>query len=368
MLGYLMDFPRLNRRMHNKAFIADNQAVVVGGRNVGDEYFGATDGALFEDLDVFAIGPVVAEVSADFDRYWASRSSHQVSTILKPADPGELDRLRVGVERAAAEPLARAYARAVERTPIARAGPENALALEWTRVTMLSDDPAKGLGQAPPGGLMAERLARIIGRADRKLALVSAYFVPTAEGTKWFAGLARSGVDVSIMTNALEATDVAAVHAGYAPHRPALLGAGVTLWELKAEPGQSRVRLGLGLGSRSHARPALSASSSSLHAKTFAVDGARIFIGSFNFDPRSVSLNTELGFLIESPSLAGQLHAKLEGEVAPAAYRVRSGPAGLEWVEEGPRGRLVHRVEPGTRWHQRAMVRVMGWLPIEGLL
>ncbi len=367
-LGYVMDLRRLNRRMHNKAFIADSQAAVVGGRNIGDEYFGIGDGALFDDLDVIAVGPVVADAAADFDRYWSSQSTYLAEQILPTVSQAELGQLRQQLQESSKSPQFQDYAEAIAQWLRDNQSSSAIPTLEWVPVTMFSDDPAKGLGAAKTGGLLIERLERAIGKPTRSLALVSAYFVPTDAGASWFSDLARSGVDVSILTNALEATDVAAVHAGYAPHRPGLLDAGVKLWELKSKSDE-RAKLGFGVGSGSGARPALSASSSSLHAKTFAIDGERVFVGSFNFDPRSVALNTEMGFLIESPTLAGAVHQALGPGLAQKAYQVSLQPDGqLAWEDRRPEGIIVHPHDPGTGWFQRALVRVMGWLPIESFL
>lgn len=368
-VGYIMDFRRLNRRMHNKAFIADGSAAVIGGRNVGDEYFGASADSQFEDLDLLGVGPVVAALSADFDRYWAARSSYPLRAIVSKA--ASLETLRAELGAAAKAPMAHDYGEAIVTSLAARAAEGASLPFEWTGVTMFSDDPAKGEGAVAERDLLATRLAARVGVPDARLSLVSAYFVPGNDGCAALASLAQQGLAVDVMTNALEATDVAAVHAGYARHRAALLKAGVRLWELKAAPGgRTRLRLGIGSGpSGGGRRPVVVASGSSLHAKTFAVDGARLFVGSFNFDPRSVSLNTELGFLVESPQMARALHAAMDGGVAERAYAVQLTEDGrLQWVEKTHGGETVHLREPGTRWHQRALVGLLELLPFEWLL
>jgi putative cardiolipin synthase len=370
-VGYIMDFSRLNRRMHNKAFIADGSAAVIGGRNVGDEYFGATTGSAFEDLDLFAVGPVVPTLAADFDRYWAARSSYPVPAILPAADDTALEALRRSLAADAAGPEATAYAGAVAEGLAALAAAGQELPLEWVPVAMLSDDPAKGEGKVPPSDLLANRLAARVGPPEQRLSLVSAYFVPGDAGRDELVALARRGVKVEVMTNALEATDVAAVHAGYARHREVLLKAGVRLWEMKAAPGdRARLRIGFGSGPAGPgSRPVMVASGTSLHAKTFAVDRARLFVGSFNFDPRSVALNTELGFLVDSPRLAASLHDAFDDGLAARAYEVKIGPSGdLVWVEQTRQGPVLHTTEPGTRWHQRLLVRLLALLPVEWLL
>ena len=367
-VGYIMDFGRLNRRLHNKAFIADSAAAVIGGRNVGDEYFGASRGSQFEDLDLLAFGPVVPELAADFDRYWAARSSYPAASILPPADGGALEQLRGMLAAEAARPDAAGYAEAIRESLLAGAKSASGVDLEWADVSMLSDDPAKGEGRVERGALLADQLAARVGEPVDRLSIGSAYFVPGTEGSAGLVAAAGRGVEVDVMTNALESTDVAAVHAGYARHRLALLRAGVRLWELKSEPGD-RARLRLGIGGGSGSRPVILSSGSSLHAKTMAVDGRRLFVGSFNFDPRSVALNTELGFLVDSPRLAGELHELFRSDVRARAYEVRLSPDGaLQWLEETPDGPVVHETEPGTRLHQRLAVKALALLPIDWLL
>lgn len=367
LLGYATDFVRLNRRMHNKAFTADNRASIIGGRNVGDEYFGAGDGALFVDLDVLAIGPVVQNVSADFDRYWASGSSYPAASILPPVGrdgPGEIDGAPSPTGTSAA---ARTYLDAVRQSPFARDLLAQKLVFEWAPTRMASDDPAKGLGRAPPDAMLWPKLKTLLGEPRQRLGLVSGYFVPTAAGVDAFTRMARGGVAVTILTNSMEATDVPIVHSGYAKWRKTLLRAGVKLYELRGPANGEGIERGItALGSTgSGARGAGSA----LHAKTFTVDDARIFIGSFNFDPRSANLNTELGFVIESPALAGQVQDSFEQLVPASAYEVRLGESGeLYWLEH-VNGKVVrHDVEPGTTGFQRAAIAVLSRLPIEWLL
>ena len=233
VIGFLTDFSRANRRMHNKSFTADNQATIIGGRNVGDEYFDATEGFLFVDLDVMAVGPVVKDVSKDFDRYWASESSYPADRLLPPADPALIAELASAASLIERDPAAAAYMDALRNFPFVRELIEGRLALEWAPTRMVSDDPAKGLGLAEPEALLPQKLEDIIGEPAAEVALVSAYFVPAAAGTDAFAALAERGMNVTVLTNSLEATDVAQVHAGYAKRCKSLLEAGITLYELR---------------------------------------------------------------------------------------------------------------------------------------
>ena len=359
-IGYLTDFFRLNRRMHNKSFTADNQATIIGGRNVGDEYFDATDGTVFVDLDVIAVGPVVADVSKDFDGYWASESSYPADRLLAPADTARIARLASAATQVERDPAAAAYVQAVRDSPFVRELIEGRLALEWAPTRMVSDDPAKALGRASSETLVRHQLKTIIGEPAEVVELVSAYFVPGAEGVDSFASMAERGVKLRVLTNSLEATDVAAVHAGYAKRRKALLEAGIELYELR----RSSRNASAGRGG-----PSFGSSGSSLHAKTFAVDGVRAFIGSFNFDPRSAELNTEMGFVIDSPALAQRIETAFDARIPARSYEVRLSDTGeLYWIERREGKESRHDTEPGTNLWQRTGLWLLSRLPIEWLL
>ncbi|MEO8035538.1 MAG: phospholipase D family protein [Acidobacteriota bacterium] len=367
-LGYLTDFSRLNRRMHNKSFTADNQVTIVGGRNVGDEYFGAADDVLFADLDVMVGGPVAREVSSQFDRYWASDSAYPVGMLVPGAGPDSLRAFAAEALRVAADPAAVTYRNAVAASSFMRDLAQGTLPLEWASVRMLSDDPHKGLGPVPADRLLVEELKSLFGEPKKELDLVSPYFVPRSAGVDLFTGWAAHGVKVRVLTNSLEATDVAAVHAGYAKRRLALLAAGVSLYELRRSSETSPNRAAGSLTATSGSGSSGS-SGSSLHAKTFAVDGSRAFVGSFNFDPRSAKLNTEMGLVIDSPALAHRIEAAFEARIPEEAYEVRlSDDRQLYWIERRD-GRIVrHDTEPGTTFWQRAGVWLLSRLPIEWLL
>ena len=362
-LGYLGDFDRLNRRMHNKSFTADRQVTIVGGRNIGDEYFDAGDGVLFVDVDVLAIGPIVGAVADDFDRYWTSRSSYALADVLRDAGAATSDVIGQTAASAAIDPAAEAYLQALHTTPFVRELLERRLPLEWATARLVTDDPAKGLGRAAARQMLPARLRDALGMPQREIRIVSPYFVPTAAGVDALAALARSGVRVQVLTNAPEATDVAIVHAGYAKRRRALLEAGVALFELKRDAGNVSSWRPTGVAG------VMGRSAASLHAKTFAVDGERVFVGSFNFDPRSANLNTELGVVIDSVDMAATAAHVFREQMPLRAYEVRIGSDGrLQWVEQRPEGEVVHDVEPGTHFLQRAAVRLLALLPIEWLL
>lgn len=359
-LAYLTDFFRLNRRMHNKSFTADNQVTIVGGRNIGDEYFGAAGEVLFADLDVMALGPVVLDVSRDFDRYWNSDSAYPLAALVPPAGPDALAQTDTAAARVAAGPAAAGYMAALRASPFTAQLLEKTLPLEWAATRLVSDDPSKVLGKAPPGSTVMPQLKPLLGDPVTELDLVSPYFVPSQKAVDAFIAMAARGVQVNILTNSLEATDVAAVHAGYAKWRKPLLEGGVALYELRRAWPQGADRKGSG---------PLGSSASSLHAKTFSVDRSRVFIGSYNFDPRSAELNTEMGVVIDSPALAGQIAAALRRDVPRRAYRVRLDDQGRPyWTEQQEGHARVYTTEPGTGFLKRLGVGLLSLLPIDWML
>jgi len=365
LLNLLGDFARLNRRMHNKSFTADNQVTIAGGRNVADEYFLAGDGVAFVDVDVAAIGPVVTDVSRSFERYWDSASSYPVTQLIGPPDPGSRAALDARFEGMRSAPQSVSYLRSVADTRLVADLLEGAVSFDWAHADVVVDDPAKTLEADPADHLVLfPELVRTIGRPERSLDMVSPYFVPGERGTEALVALARRGVRVRILTNSLAASDVMAVHAGYAPRRLDLARAGIALYEAKPDAGARAAR---------KEEPETSTGSSgaqSLHAKVYAVDERRIFVGSFNFDQRSAHLNTELGLVIDSPAIAAQLAGAFDEVVPRIAWRVRIAPDGsLQWVDRTPTGEeVVHAAEPGASAWRLLGVGLLQLLPIEWLL
>jgi putative cardiolipin synthase len=361
LLNFMTDFARVNRRMHNKSFTADNQVTIVGGRNIGNEYFGAGDAVEFTDLDVLGIGPVVKDVSSEFDLYWNSASAYPASSILGLTGADARARLEATFAAARADPASAAYIEALRKTQLLQQLVDRQLPLEWASATVVRDDPAKTLDTtARKDVLLLTELLPIIGPPSRSFDLVSPYFVPGDEGTAALERLAARGVDVRILTNSLAATDVPPVHAGYAKRRCDLLRAGVRLYELKPSARQQ--------GERS--TPPGSSSSVQLHAKTSALDRDRLFVGSFNFDQRSAFLNTEMGIVIDSPALAQRLAAAFDVEVPKQAYELRVAANGHcpEWIERTPAGEVGYEVDPGTSAAQRGWIQFLEMLPIDWLL
>ena len=356
--GYTFDFLRMNRRMHNKSFIVDGAIAIVGGRNIGDEYFDVVEDNFYVDLDVLVAGPVVAETSTMFDQYWNSQSVFAVETIINRA--GSLDDFSERAAEIAADPSAAPILHTV-RGAATPGYIDRTKLQEWTDVQLIADDPRKGQGIATQDQLMINQMGTILGSIETRLDLVSAYFVPGHRGTDWLSEIALSGKDVRVVTNAMNTTDVPLVHAGYTKYRRELLKAGVRLYELKLRGGTSDAGL--------HPLP-LGLSGASLHAKTFAIDGERVFIGSFNFDPRSALLNSEMGYVIESASLARHVSNGVDGPLLLASYQPDLTPEEkMIWQEPLYDGSLViYQEEPGASWIDQLTIAVLGLLPIEWLL
>lgn len=357
-LAYGFDFARLNRRMHNKSMTVDGVATILGGRNIGDIYFAYGEGTAYFDLDVLGLGPIAADVAADFDLYWSSPSAWPAELILPPAPEG-LAALLDAAQAARDSVLGSDYLAAIAASPLVTRVLAGDAVVEWTRATLISDDPAKGLGRATRENLLLGRLREVLTGVERRLDVVSAYMIPGRTGSALFRDLAAAGREVRLVTNALEATDVPVVHSAWMRHRAGLVAAGVTVLELRARPGREGATA---------LSDILTGSMSSLHAKTFAIDGERIFIGSFNLDPRSATLNTEMGVLIESPRIATALERALDAQ--GFVYAVRAdGAGGLAWHEATPDGTtIVHRTEPNASLARRAFVRIASWLPLEWML
>ncbi len=356
LLSYAFDFSRLNRRMHNKSMTVDGVATIVGGRNIGDIYFEYGGGTHYLDLDAIAIGPIVDEVSKSFDVYWNSASSYDAGLFL---DPPAVRSLQAKADAARRTAVGAGYQKAIQESELADNIAAHTLKFDWSEVTLFVDDPAKGLGEVKSEDLLVEQLIEFAKSSRTSLDLVSAYFIPGERGSSVLEELAKSGVRVRILTNSLDATDVMPVHAAYMSYRYDLLNSGVELLELRALRREHRDR---------SLPEILAGSASGLHAKTFGADGERIFIGSFNLDPRSAHLNTEMGIMIESPTIAASLTEQLN--IPEISYRVELNNRNeLIWVQEEQDGTVtVHTTDPETNGLQRGLTTVVRWLPVEWML
>lgn len=307
VLDYLSDGAHLNRRMHNKLWIADNAAALIGGRNLGDAYFNADGQTNFADLDVLAVGPVVVEASRSFDEYWNSEWSVPIEAFTEPAvGKGQVEQLVSAMSAQAAVFRDSAYAQALRATDLGQLVRSGRLALVPAYATMIYDRPDKLQAQTiQQSGHVVSNLRDAIAASRTELVMISPYFVPTDRGVGALCELVQRGVRVRVLTNSLASTDVAAVHAGYARYRPRLLACGVSLSELRPSvTGSGTLQRVLSSGV-------------SLHAKAIMLDGKAVLIGSMNLDPRSRLSNTEVAVLIDSAVLGRQLGLWLDEATAP---------------------------------------------------
>lgn len=354
---------RLNHRMHNKAWLADGRIALVGGRNIGDEYFAASDGVNFVDLDVLLAGAAVGQAERSFDEYWNSKSSTPIAHLQRIMRVKlTLDEVRQVLADSARAQADSDYVRRLRQSPSILGMLQGDYALAWeSEVQVVADDPRKAIKHASkirPGVLQS--LLDAFGATRRELRLISPYFVPGAGGADGMRKLASAGVDVEILTNSLAATDVAAVHSGYVRYRKQLLAGGVKLYELKPalEAFEHEKRMSFG------------SSRASLHTKAAIVDHERIFVGSFNLDPRSATLNCEMGAWIHSAALAQQLSALFEEVATPQrSFAVTLDAKGRTlWTETRDGKTLQYDSDPYASWGRRAITWVLKFLPIESQL
>ena len=361
LLGMVADFGRINKRMHNKSFTADGQASIVGGRNIGDEYFEAHAEMNFADLDVVLIGPVVKEVSAQFDLYWNNKSAVPIANLARQTTtPEQLATQRAALGAHHETSKASDYAQSLRDSEFARQLQNRNISYYWGKATIINDHPDKvALSTDRTDTHLSPQLRGIIAKTKRELFLISPYFVPGEEGVALLAAVRQRGVRVVVITNSLGSTDGVPVHAKYQLYRKPLVAAGIELYEVKPTAGAQLKR---------RFREPAGSSTGGLHAKTFTFDRKIGYIGSYNLDPRSQKLNTEMGVIFDSPPLAKHLPGETERNLPPNAYRIVLDGDRLVWVthEDGKEVRLTS--EPNTTFMKRMKAQVISWLPIEWLL
>ncbi len=365
-----VDSTRLNYRMHNKLFVADNSVAILGGRNIGDEYFQASSQTEFGDFDVVAVGPLVRPISKSFDSFWNSDLAIPIEALTfgKPSAK-TLDGYRETLAQNSSKMSGSPYVQRLDAgDPLAPllAGK----GLIWAKGELLYDSPEKSKVQdgEEAGTLMRRPLVAAIKDLRSELLIVSPYLVPGDGGMKLLAGLRDRGVHVRILTNSLASTDEPIVHSAYQKYREPLLKDGIDLYEVRPVLGDSNARGGGSLNSPSGGQFAL-------HAKVFVLDRRRVFIGSMNFDRRSLKLNTEIGVLVDSPELARQAIARFDAIARPAncympelASADASGHQGLIWRTE-ENGKLVALTsEPSGNLMKGMKSDLLSLLPLDDFL
>lgn len=354
--SFLRDGRRLNRRMHNKVWIVDNRVALAGGRNLGNEYFGASDGANFADLELAMAGPVVREASQSFDQFWNDEASYPIG-LLSPGSVNEkaLQGIRETLAESARSASGTGYAALVAADNAIPRLLSGDWALDWTgEYRFVSDDPSKVREKPAPGlsRVLAELLAGL-DTAGHSIRIVSPYFVPGREGSERLLAYAERLQSVSVLTNSLAANDVVAVHGGYSRYRKRLLEGGVGLWELKSTVGESVKR---------HVIPS---SGASLHAKAASIDDSGLFVGSYNLDPRSTSLNSEQGIFLRSAELTRGFNDMFDQVLASQqSWELSLHSGRLYWND----GQQTRDREPDASFGRRFMAGLMRILPIQSQL
>ncbi|MGE4242300.1 phospholipase D-like domain-containing protein [Ramlibacter sp.] len=374
----LHDIPRIQKRMHNKLFIADNAWGITGGRNIGDRFFGTGEKLNFVDLDVLAAGAVVREMSTSFDRYWNDPLAYPVQAILSKEDLERLQALPGGGATAdgspnRAKPLAAVSANSPTILPnISRAEAQAAakppldlrtVPLVWAPSTFLGDKPGKiapGDDEVDAGDTVIDGLLSIMRGARREVVIVSPYLVPGPQMMAVYAELRQRGVRIRMLTNTMASNDAPAAHAGYLRYREAMLKLGIELHEMRVDPATTPQLAAAGSSGKG--------SRASLHTKAVVVDGSLAIVGSMNLDLRSQIQNSEVALVIRSAPFAAQVLKQVDDTVASNAYRLDLGSGKLVWRAPPGAPFKDSTGEPDAPLKMRALVTLIGPFAPEEML
>lgn len=354
VLNLLTDFRGVNQRMHDKTFVVDGKLAITGGRNMAVEYFDYSQAYNFRDRDVLMLGAAAGEVRRSFETFWNSPLAARVEELY---DGWGLMQKSVKVDDAVVQGIYRelhAYAGKAENfAPEVRSAidavpqifPQLAAELVWGAVEFVSDVPGKNEGGFSGGGRTSAALARLVGQARERIVVQSPYLVMSDRALELFAQARKRGVRVRINTNSLASTDNLQAFSGYRNQRASLLDMGLEIFEFRPDAQVQRELM-------QRAAPRSAAPVFGLHAKTMVVDGTTLYIGTFNLDPRSENLNTEVGAILRDPRLATQVEAAIETDMRP----------GNSWnaATEQPDERVA--------WGKRSQVRLYQMLPLRPLL
>ncbi len=365
VLEFAATLGRLDYRMHNKLLVADNSVALIGGRNIGNEYFQVDPQAQSADDDVFVAGPIVPTLSASFDEYWNSKFAVPVAALKRQSRedaraarrqhaPARIDGVDYSARIASGEPLASML--------------DGRIGLVWATAQVLCDSPDKRSADAGgPGRIMVRDFLTAARQVQSEFLMINPYIVPTIGESTMLEDLRQRDVKVGIVTNSLQSTRDVLAYAGYTRSRQALLREGIDLYEVRAQLGTTR-----GSGQT----PRVSRLGHyGLHGKLVVFDRQRIFIGSMNFDERSRHLNTEIGLIIDSPELAGQTATRFNAMAQPDnAYRPSfvagkdAAGGGLQWTTQENGAMVVYRTEPSPSVWRRIITRILAWLPLRNEL
>jgi len=375
ILSNLKDAARMQRRMHNKIFVADNAVAITGGRNLGETYFGQSPGTNFVDIDVLAAGRIARDLSASFDQYWNNPLAYPVQSLmtaeeierLKPqpagANPGKLN-LEDPATLAATTQAAVAASNASAASSLPDSADLRLLTWTWAPSVLLVDKPSKIAADADTVGesqdTTVDGLLQLMSQAKGNLLIVSPYFVPGERMMKQFADLRQRGVRVRVLTNSLASNDAPAAHVGYARYRKALLDMGIELYEMRAEQEGSFSSFGSSALSGGSTGGSTSGSRASLHSKVVVMDDRLLVVGSMNLDLRSQLQNSEVAIVIRSRAISAEATRLIEPTLANGAYRVELHDGQLLW--RAPQGSQLKDslVEPDASWGLKLMLKLIG--------
>lgn len=354
---FLVRFPRLSRRMHNKSYTIDGIFSIIGGRNIGNEYFDLRHELTFADFDILFAGPMVQDVRKEFDTYWYSGLCTDIHGLGTAADDRKYAEWRHKLNTTYAHYLPILMK---DRDQVLPALKRGEIQPYFAEVRVIYDRPEKILTSVfKPDSRMLKEVEGLISSAQQELLICAAYFIPSKHGVKVLKALRERGVKITVLTNSFESNDVLPVHASYSSYRKPLLKMGVRLYELKSHDPHADNEHSL-----------LGSTCTSLHAKAFFIDRHKNFIGSFNMDPRSAIHNTEMGAVFEQPAYAEMLTQEIYDFVDSQAYRLQLNTKGrLEWHEPLKDGNYrIHHTEPNMTARERMLLRFIAWLPVEWLL
>jgi putative cardiolipin synthase len=359
IFNFIHDFDRLNHRMHNKTFVMDNSVAIIGGRNIGDQYFAVSQESNFRDLDIAAAGPIVREISTVYDYFWNGDWSVPIYALAaKTYTQKELIEVKKKIDQKVA----------TDKFPYILDKDVKALRSRlisirdnfiWAEGQYVWDDPkVMSVNVDEQKGTMIEKLGMRVNSLQKQLYMESAYFIPRDSGIEALTRLHERGVKIRVLTNSLASNDVIPAHAGYAGYRKKLIKSGVELYELRPDAGGKNI---------TNDQLLTKTSNSGLHTKTMVFDDNAVFVGSFNLDPRSAAINTEGGLYVESPQLAKEVIKYMKDGVEPRnSYRVVLDTEGeLTWVTIIDGKKIIYRSEPEVGAWKKFQSFFIGILPVE---
>lgn len=369
-LDMILDLKRINRRMHNKSFIADHQVALIGGRNMTNQYYNVSDNYQFSDVDVMLVGTAVKDISHSFDEYWSHEYAYKVQEVVnQSAHHLSYESLKRQLDEHYERVTVQNYLDLTSNSQAIDSLMSRDIQLDWVKAEVVKDSPDKIKSKAKKKEHLNFQLIQHLEQPEKNVDLISAYFVPEKKGAKMLTDLAKDGVKVRVLTNSFKANDVAVVHAFYGKYRQNLLEHGVQLYEFLPALNKNDLDKNTEDLAKKAKVSIKGLSRSSLHAKLMALDEKQVFIGSFNFDPRSAYLNTEIGVLLNSPPLAKAVHTTMDENLSKYAYKlVLDANKKITWQRQTPQGPVIYTKEPRMKWWQRAGIKMLSWLPIEGFM